>query len=126
MRILIADDNEFVRRGILGLLAEQVGYEVCGEAADSADAIQKARELHPDLILLDVSMPGTNGLETARILKQKLPQTKILIISQHDPKQMLPRSLEAGADGSVDKARLGSDLLPAIRELENTSSGRVT
>ena len=122
MRILIADDNEFVRRGILSLLAEQIGHEVCGEAADSADVIQKASELHPDLILLDVSMPGTNGLETARILKQKLPQIKILIISQHDPKLMLPRSLEAGADGSVDKARLGSDLLPAIRELENTSS----
>jgi two-component system, NarL family, response regulator NreC len=119
VRILIADDNEFVRRGIVGLLAEQVGYEVCAEAVDSAGAIRKAGELHPDLILLDVSMPGTNGLETARILKEKLPQTKILIISQHDPKQMLPLSLEAGADGSVDKARLGRDLLPAIRQLEN-------
>jgi DNA-binding NarL/FixJ family response regulator len=70
-------------------------------------------------------MPGTHGLETARILKRKLPQTKILIISQHDPKLLLPLSLEAGADGSVDKARLSSDLLPAIRELENTSSGQV-
>ncbi len=69
-------------------------------------------------------MPGTNGLETARILKEELPQTRILIISQHDPKQMLLRSQEAGADGSVDKARLGSDLLPAIRELEGISSGQ--
>jgi two-component system response regulator NreC len=117
MRILIADDNEFVRRGIAGLLAEEVDVEVCGEAANSTEAIQKAMELQPDLILLDVSMPGTNGLETSRILKQKLPQTKILIISQHDPVQMLPRSLEACADGSVDKARLGIDLLPAIRDL---------
>ena len=125
MRILIADDNALVRRGILGLLAGQTSCEVCGEAVDSADAIQKANELQPDLILLDVSMPGTNGLETARILKQKLPRIKILIISQHDSQQMLPRSLEAGADGSVDKARLGSDLLPAIRELEDTISGRV-
>jgi two-component system response regulator NreC len=125
VRILIADDNALVRRGILGLLAGQTGCEVCGEAVDSADAIQKENELQPDLILLDVSMPGTNGLETARILKQKLPRIKILIISQHDSKQMLPRSLEAGADGSVDKARLGSDLLPAIRKLEDTFSGRV-
>lgn len=124
MRILVADDNQFVRRGIRSLLAGQIGLEVCGEAADSADTVQKATELHPDLVLLDVSMPGTNGLQTTRILKQQLPQTKILIISQHDPKQMLPRSLEAGADGSIDKARLGSDLVPAIRELEDTSSGR--
>ena len=118
MRILIADDNEVVRRGIGSLLSGHSGYEVCGEASDSAGTIQKVGELHPDLILLDVSMPGTNGLETARILKQQLPQTKIIIISQHDPKLMLQRSLEAGADGSVDKARLGSDLLPAIENLK--------
>src|ERR1700730_9436242 len=117
MRILIADDNEFVRRGIFGLLAQQEGCEVCGEARDSADAIQKASEVHPDLILLDVSMPGKNGLETARVLKETLQQVKILIITQHDPKQMLPRSLEVGANGCIDKARLGIDLVPAIRDL---------
>lgn len=119
MRILIADDNELVRRGIAGLLAEHGGLEVCGEAQDSEGAIQKAVELQPDLVLLDVSMPGTSGLATVRILKQRLPQIKILMISQHDPKQMLERSREAGADGSVDKARLASDLLPAIRELQS-------
>ena len=124
MRILVADDHEVVRRGIVDLLS-QIGHEVCGEAANSADVIQKASELRPDLILLDVSMPGTNGLEIARILKQKLPQTKILIISQHDPQHLLPRSLEAGADGAVDKARLSRDLLPAIRELEKTPPGPV-
>lgn len=117
MRILIADDNEFVRRGISGLLAHQEGCEICGEARDSADAIRKASEVRPDLILLDVSMPGKNGLETARVLKEILPQVKILIITQHDPQQMLPRSLEAGANGCVDKARLGIDLVTAIRDL---------
>lgn len=117
MRILIADDNEFVRRGISGLLAQEEDWEVCGEARDSADAIQKAGDLRPDLILLDVSMPGTNGLETARAIKEQLPQTKILIISHHDPKQIQPRSLQVGAVGCVDKARLGIDLLPAIRDI---------
>lgn len=121
MRILIADDNTSVRRGILRLLAEEPSVEVCGEAADSVGAIQKAAELNPDLILLDVSMPGTNGLETARLLKKKLPAVKILIITQHDPKQMLPASLEAGASGCVDKARLAIDLLPTIRNLQNKS-----
>jgi two-component system, NarL family, response regulator NreC len=118
MQILVADDNELVRRGISSLLAKHADYEVCGQAADSGDTIRKASELRPNLILLDVSMPGTSGLEIVRVLKNDLPQTKILIISQHDPEQMRLRSREAGADGSVDKARLGCDLLPAIRELE--------
>jgi DNA-binding NarL/FixJ family response regulator len=117
MRILIADDNQIVRQGIAGLLAQEDGIEVCGEASDSADAIQKATELQPDTILLDISMPGGNGLETARILKQKLPETKILIVSQHDPKQMLSHSIKAGASGCVDKARLAIDLVPTIRGL---------
>src|SRR5579872_3646220 len=99
MRILIADDNDFVRRGISKLLAQQEGYEICGEARDSADALEKASELRPDLILLDVSMPGTNGLDTMRVLKQRLPQTRILIVTQHDSRQMLPHALELGASG---------------------------
>lgn len=118
LRILIADDNQFIRRGIVRILAQQEGWVVCGEASDSAEAIQKASDLHPDLVLLDVSMPGTSGLETARLLKQKYPQLKILIISQHDPDQVLPRALEAGANGCVDKARLVTDLLPAILALQ--------
>ena len=124
MRILIADDNQFIRRGILALLAHEEGIQVCGEASDSAEAIQKATELQPDIVLLDISMPGGNGLETARLLKQKFPETKILIVSQHDAKQLLPRSLEVGASGCVDKARLAIDLLPKIRGLENTSAGQ--
>ena len=120
MRILIADDSQFVRRGIAELLAQQEGWEVCGEASESAEAIAKTSELHPDLVLLDVSMPGRNGLETTRLLKQKFPQTKILIITQHDPILMLPRSREMGANGCVDKARLAVDLLPAIRALQET------
>jgi two-component system, NarL family, response regulator NreC len=115
MRILVADDNKFVRRGICGLLAELEGCEVCGEASDSAETIQEAIELRPDVILLDVSMPGQNGLETAAVLRQKIPAVKILIITQHDPKQILPSCLEVGANGCVDKARLSCDLLPAIR-----------
>ena len=124
MRILIADDNQFIRRGIVRLLAQEDGIQVCGEASDSAEAIEKATELQPDMILLDISMPGGNGLETARLLKQKFPETKILIVSQHDAKQLLPRSLEVGASGCVDKARLAIDLLPTIRGLENTSAGQ--
>jgi DNA-binding NarL/FixJ family response regulator len=117
MRVLIADDNKLVRRGIAGILSGEKDYEVCGEASDSIETFNKAGELTPDLILLDVSMPGTNGLNTAQILRQHFPALKILIISQHDPDQLLPRSLEAGAQGCIDKARLASDLLPTLRNL---------
>lgn len=117
MRILIADDSSLVRRGIAGLLSGDADLEICGEAADSNETLQKVDELRPDLILLDVSMPGMSGLDTAQVLRQNLPALKILIISQHDPKQLLPRSLEAGADGCVDKAQLATDLLPTVRSL---------
>ena len=116
VRILIADDNQLVRRGVAGLISAEQGYEVCGEAADAREAIEKACALRPDLLLLDVSMPDRNGLETARILREKVPETKILIMSQHDPVQLRARTLEAGAHGCVDKARIVQELFPAIRE----------
>lgn len=117
MRVLIADDNPLVRRGIVRLLSGDEDLQVCGEASDSNETLQKAGELKPDLILLDVSMPGMNGLDTARLLREKVPAVKILIISQHDSQQLLPRSLEAGANGCVDKAQLATDLLPTLRSL---------
>src|SRR3981189_3415543 len=106
MRILIADDNDAVRRGVMGLLSSETGWIVCGEARDGSEALHKARELLPDLILLDVSMPGMNGLEVARLLRQELPEAKILVISQHDPIHLLPRVVEAGGGGWGDKGRV--------------------
>jgi DNA-binding NarL/FixJ family response regulator len=114
MRILIADDNERVRRGVVNILAFMPHWEVCGEAKDGTEAVQRAAELLPDLILLDVSMPGLNGLDVARLLREKLPATKILIMSQHDPAVLLSRAIEAGAHACIDKNRLGTELLPII------------
>ena len=124
MRILLADDNQFVRRGIAGILAQQEGWILCGEASTSQEAIEKTAELHPDLVLLDVNMPGGNGLETTRVLKQRFPQITILLVTQHDPTQMLPFALELGASGCVDKARLALDLLPAIRAVQDALATR--
>jgi DNA-binding NarL/FixJ family response regulator len=118
MRIFIADDNDAVRRGVVGLLSSETGWKVCGEARDGSEALQKARELRPDLILLDISMPGMNGLEVARHLRQALPEAKILVVSQHDPIHMLPSVVEAGGDGCVDKSRLGTDLVASIKNIE--------
>jgi DNA-binding NarL/FixJ family response regulator len=117
MRILIADDNPLVRRGVAGLLSSQEDCSVCGEVGDGTSAVEKARELVPDVILLDISMPGLNGLEAASAIRREVPQAKIVILSQHDAAHMLPTALNAGADACVDKSRVAVELLPAIRKL---------
>jgi two-component system, NarL family, response regulator NreC len=122
MRILVVDDNEHVRRGVLNILASETAWEVCGQAKDGEEAIRKARELLPDLVLLDISMPGMNGLEVTRILRREVAKVKILIMSQHDPSQILPRALDAGAQGCVDKGNLATDLLPRIQSIMRPSA----
>jgi DNA-binding NarL/FixJ family response regulator len=124
MRILIADDNEWVRRGVKHILAPNGNWEICGEAEDGAEAIRKAAELLPDLILLDVSMPGLNGLEAARRVHEEVPAAKIIIMSQHDPAVLLPRALEAGAHGCVDKSRLTDDLFRTIGSVMEAAENR--
>src|ERR1700739_3782538 len=111
MRILIADDNDIVRRGVRGLLSTESDWTVCGEARDGSEALQKARELLPDVVLLDVSMPDVSGLEVARRLRLEMPKAKLLIISQHDPRLILPSVLAAGGNGCLDKGRLAADLV---------------
>jgi DNA-binding NarL/FixJ family response regulator len=123
MRILIADDNDMVRHGLRGILLSEASWEICGEARDGIEALRKARELMPDLIILDISMPGLNGLEVANLLRQEVPAAKILVISQHDPIVLLPRAVEAGAHACVDKGRIGTTLLPTIKGIRGVSEG---
>jgi DNA-binding NarL/FixJ family response regulator len=118
MRILIADDNAMIRRGVIALLSSETDWTVCGEAGDGLEAIQKARELLPDLILLDIRMPGINGFDVARRLRLELPKAKILVITQHDPVLMWPNIVEAGGDACLDKGRLGPDLVETIKRLK--------
>jgi DNA-binding NarL/FixJ family response regulator len=117
LRILIADDNQLVRRGIVRLLSGEPSWEVCGEVAHGDEILKTAEDLHPDLVLLDVSMPGLNGLEVARRLRRQLPKVRIVILSHHDPSHLRAVALEAGADACVDKGSIGNDLLPTIRSL---------
>jgi DNA-binding NarL/FixJ family response regulator len=124
MRILVVDDNARVRRGVIDILASRKNWEVCAEAQDGEEAIQKAREFLPDVILLDISMPGMNGLEVASAVRQELADAKILIMSQHDPASLLPSAIQAGANGCIDKSRIGTDLLSSIEGIAGTAEAR--
>ena len=117
IRILIADDHELVRRGLRALLAARPTWEVCGEAADGREAIEKAAQLKPDIVLLDVSMPRVNGLEAARIIRRESPGSEILIVSQHTPAEMLPSALKVGARAFVSKSELACNLLSTIESI---------
>src|ERR1700720_1700021 len=117
VRILIADDHEIVRQGIRSLFDLQTDWEICGEAVDGLDAIEKSKHLKPDVILLDVSMPHLNGLDAARVIRKEVPESKILIVSQHDPSYMLQRAMEVGAQGYVGKSELSRHLLTAVEKI---------
>ena len=114
-RILIADDHEVMRRGVRGLVESQEEWSVCGEAIEGNEAISKTRELHPDLLILDVSMPGVSGIEAALQILKDDPNMKILFFTMYDSPQMMREIFNVGAWGYVAKARAGNDLVDAVR-----------
>lgn len=117
LRILIVDDHELVRRGLRSILVTRPEWEICGEAADGSDGIEKARELKPDVVLLDITMPHMNGLDAARIIRRDLPRAKVIILSQYEGSDMRARAFEAGAQGYISKSDASSQLLIAIDSL---------
>ena len=119
MRMLIVDDHEVVRRGLRSLLADQADWEVCGEAVDGQDALAKAQQLKPDLILMDVSMPKLHGLEATHQLRSTLPGCEVLILSQHDSGELARQALKAGARGYVIKSSISKDLIAAITKVSS-------
>jgi DNA-binding NarL/FixJ family response regulator len=116
MRTLIVDDDARFRRRVKELLATQPDIiEVIGEAADGWEAILKARELEPDLVLMDVRMPGTNGINATRQLKDEMPELKVIILTIYDLQEYREAAMASGAGGYVIKKSLIEELLPAIR-----------
>ncbi|HWZ75998.1 MAG TPA: response regulator transcription factor [Candidatus Sulfotelmatobacter sp.] len=114
IRILVVDDHPIVRQGLKTLLEGHSGWQVIGEASDGAEALEKAGELNPDVMVLDVTMPRMNGLEACRLLRRQYPDLEILFVTQHDSPQMMREALEAGARGYVVKSNAARDLLAAV------------
>lgn len=117
VRILIADDHEVVRRGLRNLLETQPNWEVVGEAITGRQAVEEAKRLSPDLIIMDISMPEMNGLEATRQIYKIAPDTQVLILSIHENEQLVHEVLEAGARGYVLKSDAGRDLIAAVESL---------
>ena len=115
--ILVADDHGLVRSGARTLLERQPGWKVIGEAADGREAVLKAKELQPDIVVLDIGMPGLNGLDATRRILRILPRTKILILTMHDDQELMQRTVLAGALGYVLKSDAEEDLVSAVRAL---------
>src|SRR5882757_8695029 len=119
LRILVADDHEIVRRGLIFLLKSHAGWEVCGEAQDGRQAVDKAAELRPDTVILDIGMPNLNGLEAARQILHHNPQCKILILTVTDTDELVRAVLDAGARGFVLKSDAARDLVVAVEALQS-------
>lgn len=118
-RILIADDHEVARKGIRSLLEVHPDWEVCGEAQDGREAVECARRMKPDLVLLDIGMPSLNGLDAARQILATSPDTRILILTMHDSEQVIREVLAVGARGFLLKSDAGRDLVAAVEALQH-------
>ncbi len=114
-RILLADDHVLMRRGMRSLLETEEDWEVCGEAATGREAVELAVNLKPDIAVLDLSMPELNGLEAAREIQQKVPQTEVLIFTMHETEELMREVLASGARGCVLKTDIEQHLVAAVR-----------
>lgn len=115
LRILLTDDHAVVRMGLTTLLNAQADMEVAGEATDGREAFAQIKTLQPDVVVMDVSMPGWNGIEATQHIKQRWPEIKVLALSMHEDKSYLRSLLEAGAAGYVLKRSAADELVRAIR-----------
>jgi DNA-binding NarL/FixJ family response regulator len=117
LRILLADDHEMVRKGLRATIEGRAGWEICGEARTGREAVAKARELRPDVVIMDISMPELNGREATQQIRAALPRTEVLILTMHDSERLMRDVLNAGAQGYMLKTDAGEHLLAALQSL---------
>jgi DNA-binding NarL/FixJ family response regulator len=117
IRVVIADDHALLREGVRALLALCEDIEVVGEAKDGREAIEACKRLEPDVVLMDIAMPGLGGLEATLEITRDVPRTRVLVLTQYDDREYVSRFLKAGVSGYVLKKAAGSDLASAIRSV---------
>jgi DNA-binding NarL/FixJ family response regulator len=121
-RVLLAEDHTIVRKGLRSLLDKETGIKVVGEAEDGREAIAKAEELHPDVVVMDIAMPGLNGLEATRQIKKRFPDMKIIILTMHTNEEYVLQTLKAGASGYLVKKAAPAELISAINAINKGNS----
>lgn len=117
VRILVADDHSIVRRGLRALLESHPGWKVCGEAATGTEAVRQVKRLKPDVAIVDITMPDSNGFTATRQIRKSVPQTEVLILTVHESEQMLREVLAAGARAYVLKSDLDLSLVAAVESV---------
>ncbi|MSQ33438.1 MAG: response regulator transcription factor [Dehalococcoidia bacterium] len=118
MRILLADDHAVLRAGLKALLNAEPDMTIVGEAADGAEALREAARLLPDVVLMDISMTGTDGLAATRLIRQRCPEVRVVALTMHDNEEYLFKVLEAGGSGYVTKRAADTELIGAIRAVQ--------
>jgi DNA-binding NarL/FixJ family response regulator len=122
LRLLVADDHEIVRKGLRTLLEAQPGWQVTAEASDGREAVEKAKEVKPDVTVLDIGMPSLNGLEAARQMIKNDSHAKILILTMHESDPLIREVLDAGARGYVLKSDASRDLVTAVNAVRSNKT----
>jgi DNA-binding NarL/FixJ family response regulator len=122
LRVLVADDHEIVRKGLRAIVEGQPGWEVAGEACDGREAVDKAGSLRPDVTVVDVSMPGLNGLEATRQMLRQNADTKVLVLTMHESDPLIREVLDAGARGYLLKSDAARDLVTAVEAIRRNKT----
>lgn len=120
--LLVAGDSEITRKGLCALFRQQPGWEVAAEACDGREAIETARQLNPDIAIIDIDMPWLNGLEATRQIAKPGSRTKVLLLASRDTDRVLPQALEAGAHACLTKSNTVDDLVSAVEALRQGRS----
>lgn len=122
IRVLLAEDHTIVRKGLRSLLDAEAGIEVVGEAGDGREAVRKVQQLSPDIVVMDIAMPGLNGLEGTRQIRKRFPEVKVVILTMHTDEEYILQILASGASGYVVKQAAPRELVSAIQSVHRGGS----